>query len=279
MSAAGIFKAVFAEASADDISIIINEINYNSAPNRDSKDWVELYNNGLATVDLNGWLLSDTGPDTGYFFNSGVTLAPDNFLVICKDLEKFKEFYPFGNYAIGDLPFGLSSEGDLLILYDNHRHLMDAVEYSVFNPWPENANGTGSSIELLDPSLDNALGENWQAVGIGGTPGKANFGLVGIPAEPDIMHLTSVFDCFPNPFSDYTTIRFAVINDGNYRLEVCDINGRVVNTLSDGYLTKGSYWLDWSGSDKSDSNLPGGVYTIRLLNKNSIETIKVIMLK
>lgn len=279
MSAAGIFKAVFAEASADDISIIINEINYNSAPNRDTKDWVELYNNGLTTVDLNGWLLSDTGPDTGYFFGSGVTLAPDNFLVICKDLEKFEEFYPFGNYAIGDLPFGLSSDGDLLILYDNHNHLMDAVEYSVFNPWPENANGTGSSIELIDPSLDNTLGENWQAVGIGGTPGKANFGLVGIPAEPSIMHLTSVFDCFPNPFSDYTTIRLALITDGNYRLEVCDINGKVVNILSDGYLTQGSYWLDWSGSDKSDNNLPGGVYTIRLLNENSIETIKVIMLK
>jgi hypothetical protein len=76
MEAAGNFTAVFAEATIDDISIVINEINYNSSPERDTKDWVELVNNGSATVDLNGWLLSDSGPDSGYFFSGRYNLGP-----------------------------------------------------------------------------------------------------------------------------------------------------------------------------------------------------------
>jgi hypothetical protein len=279
MSSAGIFKAVFAEASAADISIIINEINYNSAPTRDTKDWVELYNNGLATVDLNGWLLSDTGPDSGYFFTEGMTMAPGDYLVICRDLEKFREYNTGVNNSVGDMPFGLSSDGDMLRLYDNESHLMDAVDYYIYSPWPENANGTGASIELINPSLDNTRGENWQAIGIGGTPGKLNFGMVSIPSPESPHSLTSAFDCFPNPFTDYTTIRFAVINAGHYRLEVVDINGRIVDVLADDYLAEGSYWIDWQGTSENNNDRKAGVYTLRLTNEQIIETIKIIMLK
>jgi hypothetical protein len=279
MSAGGNFKAFFTEASAADISIVINEINYNSSPERDTKDWVELVNNGLTSVDLNGWLLSDSGPDSGYFFSQGMSMAPGDFLVICRDLEKFRDFNPGVINSVGDMPFGLGSSGDMLRLYNPQSSVMDAVDYYIYSPWPENANGTGASIELIDPSLDNTRGENWQAIGIGGTPGKANFGTVGIqaPAIPDA--LVSGFDCFPNPFSDYTTIRFTVAAEGHYRLEVIDINGRIVNVLADEYLAEGSYWIDWTGANQQNTRLEGGVYTVRLVNEKNIETIKIIMLK
>jgi hypothetical protein len=279
MSATGSFKAVFAEADASDISIVINEINYNSSPDRDTKDWVEIMNNGVATVDLKDWLFSDSGPDSGFFFPSGITLAPQEYLVICRNLKKFRDFNPDVNNAIGELPFGLSSNGDNLRLYDPESHVMDAVDYYPYHPWPENADGTGATIELIDPSLDNAKGENWQAVGIGGTPGRPNYGYLDIQSPSLPNALTSAFECFPNPFRDYTTVQFTVISGGYYKLEILDIDGRVVDILSDGYLSEGTYWVDWNGTSASNERLQGGVFIVRLSDNNTTETKKIILIQ
>ncbi|MBN2521833.1 MAG: CotH kinase family protein [Bacteroidales bacterium] len=278
MSAGGSFTAVFEEAGSSDISVVINEINYNSAPNLDTKDWIEIVNNGQATVNLNGWLLSDTGPDDGYYFPS-MTMAPNDYLVICRDLEAFRTYYPNRQNSVGDMPFGLSSNGDMIRLYDDEGYLMDAVDYYIYSPWPENANGTGATIELIHPSSDNTKGENWQAVGIGGTPCEPNTGVL-YHEEPKIPDpLTSSFECFPNPFRDFTTIQFNVYLDGNYRLEIFDINGRLVDVLVDEYLTGGTYYIDWYGNNQYNEHSGNGIYTVRLSDKNNVETIKLLILK
>jgi hypothetical protein len=176
------------------------------------------------------------------------------------------------------MPFGLSSNGDMLRLYDNQSNVMDAVDYYVYNPWPENANGTGASIELKDPSLDNTRGENWEAVGIGGTPGKANHGVLDIPVSGPMDMITSSFDCYPNPFRDYSTIEFMVSTNGNYRLEVLDINGSLIKVLADDYLPEGTYWLDWEGTDHTGQAVKAGIYTVRLVSENAIQSKKIIKL-
>lgn len=273
------FNAVFAEASAADISIVINEINYNSADNLDTKDWIEIVNNGLTTVDLENWLLSDTGADTGFFFPAGISIAPDEYLVICRNIEDFRKYNPGVSNSIGDLPFGLSGEGDYIRLYDPETNLMDAVEYFNYAPWPENANGTGATIELIEPGLENNHGENWQAIGIGGTPGKQNNGYVNIDPINSALKFDSVFECFPNPFVDFTTIQFNVTSPGFYRLEIFDMNGRMIEVLVDEYLTEDNYYIDWYGDNQYNEDLKGGVYSVRLSNDQIIETIKLIMLK
>ncbi len=278
MAGIGAFTAIFEEAGSSDISIVINEINYNSSENLDTKDWIEIVNNGQATVDLKDWLISDTGPDNGFYFPSH-TMAPNDYLVICRDLEAFRTYYPNVQNSIGDMPFGLSSNGDIIRLYDDEGMLLDAVDYYVYSPWPENANGTGASIELIRPSYDNTKGENWQAIGLGGTPGVPNTGVLN--TEENLMPnvLTSSLEGFPNPFKDFTTLQFSVYLDGNYRLEVFDMNGRLLEVLVDEYLLQGTYYYDWYGKNSYNQNLRAGIYTVRLTHKNKIETMKLIMLK
>jgi hypothetical protein len=45
----------------------------------------------------------------------------------------------------------------------------------------------------------------------------------------------------PNPFNASTLIRFDTIEQGNTRLEVYDIYGRLISTLVDAFLMPGSY--------------------------------------
>ena len=164
-------------------------------------------------------------------------------------------------------------------LYDSDSRLIDAVNYQVFSPWPDNANGTGASIELKNPSLNNTLGGNWQAGATRGTPGEINSGYIPARVEELPAAMISNFDCFPNPFRDYTTIRFSVPMDGRYRLEIADMSGRIINVLADEYLNPGTYWIDWKGTGSGDNILEGGVYVVRLCSEKAVETRKVIKLK
>ena len=41
----------------------INEINYKSAPETGSEDWIELFNNSGFETDISGWYVSDDNDD------------------------------------------------------------------------------------------------------------------------------------------------------------------------------------------------------------------------
>jgi len=150
--------------------VVITEINFDSAPEADSADWIELYNRTGTAVDVTGWQLSD-GDGESYTFPPNGILWPQSYLVLCRDRIRFKDVHPYVKNLLGNLPFGLSSEGDSLHLLDLEGNVIDRVDYAVTAPWPAPTRGTGYTLELTDASSDNNLGEHWRAVNPYGTPG------------------------------------------------------------------------------------------------------------
>ena len=87
----------------------------------------------------------------------------------------FSDVFPSVSDVVGDFEFGLNGSGELVRLLDSDGLLVDEVEYDDIAPWPTEPDGTGPTLELIDPSLDNALGENWATSNDnGGTPGEIN---------------------------------------------------------------------------------------------------------
>jgi hypothetical protein len=272
------FIAHFEHARSTDAKIVINEINYNSPPLKDTKDWVELYNAGNSTVNLKNWIISDGGPETGYIFPVDYILAPGMYIVVCRDIPAFRQFWPGIINITGDMGFGLSSSGDDINLYDADGNLVDFVSYSPDSPWPTDPNITGTSIELTDPLSDNNSGRNWKSGLIGGTPGIINFQNVTqdtTPGLPESCRLT----CYPNPFSDYTTMRVEVSVAGRYRIEIYNTQGKLMSTISDQNIDAGEYYIDWYGKSANNAPLPEGVYIVRLTGENQHYTTRVIILK
>ncbi len=273
------FKAIFTTARSSDAKIVINEINYNSSPAKDTKDWIELYNAGNATVNLKGWSISDAGQESGYLFPQDYIFAPGNFLVVCRNVAAFRGFLPEIMNITGDMGFGLSSSGDNINLFDREGNLVDFVNYGTSAPWPEDANGTGLTIELTDPLSDNNMGKNWKSGLVGGSPGMVNFRYIA----PDSSGQDEIADCrltcYPNPFRDYTTMMVEVKAAGRYRIEVFNIQGNLVNTLTDQTIEPGVYYIDWSGKSQNNAPLPAGVYIIKLSGKNQHFNTRVIILK
>ncbi|MBK7978529.1 MAG: CotH kinase family protein [Ignavibacteriae bacterium] len=156
-------------------NIIINEINYKSNIDFDSDDWVEIYNNSNDSVDISNWIFKDEDNDHSFIIPSETILRPDNFLVLVNDSAKFSSLFPSVTNSIGNLGFGFSGSGENLRLFDNNLRLIDSVRFDDKFPWPVEPDGSGTTLELKHPDLDNSIGENWQSShSILGTPGKRN---------------------------------------------------------------------------------------------------------
>ncbi len=279
MAEARTFMAFFEPARSNDSRIVINEINYNSSQSKDTKDWIELYNAGISTVNLKDWVVTDAGPGTGYLFPSDYNLSPGMYVVVSRDVAAFRLFWPRVTNVTGDMGFGLSSSGDNINLYDPDGNLVDFVSFSPDAPWPADASGTGKTIELTDPFSDNNDGKNWKSANSGGTPGTRNSQSVVSDSTGELPGSRCSISCFPNPFSDYTTLRVRVSVSGRYKIEIFNVRGQLINTLTDQIIEAGEYYLDWHGISGSNAPLPDGVYIIRLSGEKQYNNTRVIILK
>jgi hypothetical protein len=78
----------------------------------------------------------------------------------------------------------------------------------------------------------------------------------------------------PNPFNSSTTVKYSIPTSENVRLDLFDIDGRLVTELIDRPQTAGSYEVVVDGSE-----LVSGVYLVRMTTGNQIQTQKLLLLK
>ena len=279
MTASNTFKAVFEKAESADNKIVINEINYSSSPDKDTKDWVELYNSGKSTVNLKGWIISDGAPDSGYIFPSDVILSPGEYTVVCREISSFKKFFPGILNVSGDLNFGLSSSGDDINLYDDEGNLIDYLRFTHGYPWPVVTALSGVTIELINPTEDNSLGKNWKSGTLGGTPGTINLRTTPAEIKDNYSVSGNKLSCFPNPFQNFTTIRIEISVSEKYMLEVFNMQGKLLKILANQTIGTGVYYFDWDGKDSNSGILPQGIYIVRLTGETQNCNLKVIKLR
>ena len=105
--------------------------------------------------------------------------------------------------VVGELDFGLSSNGDAVRLYTDQGELHDEVYFLPDHPWPPEANGQGPSLELISPDLDNSIPRSWKTYTGYGTPGRINNS-----ATYTTEHFLAPFiKVFPNPFTNNLEIK------------------------------------------------------------------------
>ena len=158
--------------------VVINEILYNGQSNVVLDDFVEIYNNSGATVDLSGWQLTNA---ISYVFPSGTALAAGGYLVVATDPATIQSTW--GVAALGPYSGNLSSDGETLTLQNASGTKVCEVDYTPRFPYPVAANGQGASMELINPNLDPSLGSSWRSsiypalvsVVDVASPGKQNF--------------------------------------------------------------------------------------------------------
>ena len=255
--------------------IVINEINYNSSPDFNSEDWVEFYNTTNSHLDISKWVFIDGSFEQTYVFEDNMIIPSRRYYVISRDLALFKDLFPAVTNVTGSMNNGLSGNGESLYLYNNDGFLIDSVSFTDRSPWPKQADGNGSTLELKSPFLDNGLPDSWQASPGHGTPGLDNSQFTSNTFEDDtIPEKIALFQNYPNPFNPYTLINFDLPENSQVSLKVYDMLGREVAILVNGPIKAGYHKVTFDAK-----NLASGMYIYRLIASNTIVTRKLTIIK
>jgi len=168
----GAYNVTLPEVQLPLANLVINEINYNGPESgTDTTEFIEIYNADGDVVDLSGFYFS-AGVD--FTFPQGASVEPADYLVVAFDSSAFRNTYGFDADYVWTSG-GLSNGGEQITLNDNNDRVVDDVTYDDAGGWPTSPDGSGPTLELIDPALDNSLAENWQGSYVtGGTPGAMN---------------------------------------------------------------------------------------------------------
>jgi len=128
-------EAFYDQITIDEPVVIINEINYNSSPDADAGDWVELFNRSEESIDISSWIITDENTDKQYTFPNNTILAAGAYIVISNDLVKFTEQFNDISNSIGNMAFKLNNSGEVIRLFDSETSLIDSVAYDDTPEW------------------------------------------------------------------------------------------------------------------------------------------------
>ncbi|MFZ1948401.1 MAG: FlgD immunoglobulin-like domain containing protein [bacterium] len=83
----------------------------------------------------------------------------------------------------------------------------------------------------------------------------------------------------PNPFGSTTEIRYSVGAACEVGLEVFDVQGKIVRTLTAGAVPAGSHTIVWDGKDQAGRPVPSGVYYVRTARPSVSAGRSVLLLR
>jgi len=186
-------------------SVIINEINYKSPISPFADDWVELHNATANDIDISGWEFHDN--NNFYTVPDEITIPAGGFHVLVRNALTFQNVFPSVTDYSGNLGLGMNSNGEIVGLFDEHRCLIDVVDYDSTPPWVTEPNKTGPTLSLISPTYNNDLAGSWVPSTQGNAPN-------GTPAAP-------------NNIDDPCTAGLAeiIINEINYNPNTFDNSG------------------------------------------------------
>lgn len=147
--------------------------------------------------------------------------------------------------------------------------------------WDSTLTGTSQNLYSLF-MLNNNTG--WISGGYGTILKTTNGGGPGYPIginsiSSDVPDKFMLYQNYPNPFNPETKIKFEIkSNEKNINtkteLKIYDALGTEISVLYSGFLTPGSYEINYDGS-----NLPSGIYYYNLRSSEVSLTRKMVLLK
>jgi len=91
--------------------------------------------------------------------------------------------------------------------------------------------------------------------------------------------LTHLLTNYPNPFNPATRIAFTLDRGAQISLKVYDVNGRLVRTLLDSYVSAGRRVVSWDGLGQRGEKVASGTYFLRLEGGGLLRTRTVNLVR
>lgn len=259
---------------------------------QDQPDFVEIYNPGKETIDLNGWHIEDCPTSSGkrytYYFaedpSADNLLAPGQYGIIVPEESKNPEtsrlvrFYDYlsgdssvGIFIVQRKTFSLNNDRDCVTLKDSDGTVVDSVSYSStwHNPYLKNTKGR--SLEKFNDQLSSGSPESWSSSmdsEYGGTPGRKN----SIYLAKDRLNSPPSLSIEPQTFSpaldgsgEKAILRYK-LPAGAYQVAatIYDSDGKTAATLAGGLPSGPVGSFQWNGLCDDGTAALSGLYLVRV---------------
>ena len=199
--------------------------------------------------DLTGVYFGGLG--FSYQFPQGYVIQARESVFLANKPSAFESTYGFTPFD--EFFRNLSNSSERLELLDGFGNQIDLVIYDDDNPWPEDADGEGYYLQLMDLDFDNSLAENW--IASSSAEDLLSFGSTdGLPIS-----------IYPNSTRDFLYLSSAD-EDEIKSIEILNLSGQRVMTKS---LSKNQKSLNIS-------ELSAGMYFIQVEMTNQVFIKKII---
>ena len=164
------FFLVGASEPVEPWDVVPAEIHYNPMGS-DATEFIELHNQSDHAVNLRGTYFSD-GIDFAFPDNRDVFLAPDERIIVVDSHFGVDAEYGIGLPIAGVYRGNLDNGGETLVLMasDGVTEIFN-VTYDGAAPWPEESDGDGRSLVLMNGAEPNNAASWRPSLSVGGSPG------------------------------------------------------------------------------------------------------------
>ena len=88
-----------------------------------------------------------------------------------------------------------------------------------------------------------------------------------------------LFSAYPNPFNPETNINYTIPSGITFRIDIMDIQGKIIKTLIKDKISQGRGQIKWDGKGEDGILMSSGLYFYRLSSADFIETKKIVLLR
>ncbi len=235
-------------------AVVVNEVM--ASPAEGDPEWVELFNRSGKALDLVAWRIDDAASSGGRFGREPLLLAPDTYLVVAEDVDRFYSRFP--DRTVRVVAPGrwarLNDSGDAVVVRDATGGVVDRMSYG-------EAPFDGLSLERISASGSGDDPQNWLASTHrdGATPGREN----SVAQGSGINAVQLLAE--PNPFYDRVEIRYLLpAPRADVNLWVYDRSGHPVKSLLNAAEGGSRRSVTWDGTGDDGAPLKPGIYILFL---------------
>lgn len=84
---------------------------------------------------------------------------------------------------------------------------------------------------------------------------------------------------YPNPFNPETNIEYNLKSSAQVSITIYNVQGKQIRSLANNYRQAGTYTIRWDGMNESGTQVPSGVYLIRVSAGNETLNHRIVMMK
>ena len=97
--------------------------------------------------------------------------------------------------------------------------------------------------------------------------------------DPSILQHQMAISCYPNPFSDKSTISVKASEPGIHGLNIYNIKGQLIRSYGNSSKSSGDHTFQWDGRDNSGNQVSGGIYFIKVQSGQRTASSKILYMR